>query len=115
MADICVCSHHRSLAALRNDPEFAALLGRPGFLIELRLDQYADLDPENLRAALAQFSAQAIVTYRRPDEGGVRAQVEDAERLRYLQQAADLGARYIDVEFTLPQILHVATPVKILS
>jgi 3-dehydroquinate dehydratase / shikimate dehydrogenase len=103
MSEICVASHHRSVHELLQDEEFRGLAGRDGFLVELRLDHYKDLSDESLAQALDRFAPQAVVTYRHPAEGGRRANVEDAERLRYLQIAADRGVKYIDIEERTPR------------
>ncbi|MCZ7645391.1 MAG: shikimate dehydrogenase [Planctomycetota bacterium] len=98
---ICVASHHESLAALREDPEFRELRERPGagYLIELRLDRYADLTAGAFERAAREFGPERlVVTYRSPEEGGARERVSDAERGGYLEQAAGLGAAFVDLE-----------------
>ena len=100
---ICVASHHASIAELLGDPEFRALVGRDGFLIELRLDFYADLSRDTLSAALAVYGTECVVTCRHPDEGGKNPRLSDAERLAFLQQAADFGVRYVDIEARTPR------------
>ncbi|MFH0937820.1 MAG: shikimate dehydrogenase [Planctomycetota bacterium] len=102
MADICVASHHTSLAELLADEEFYMLSQRDGFLIELRLDYYSDLTLDNFNVALNVFAPKAIVTYRHPAEDGRRTNVSDSERLSYLQRAAEAGAKYIDIETRTP-------------
>lgn len=98
---ICVASHHDSVAALVSDAEFADLAARPpgAFLIELRLDRYADLTPEALDAVLNRFGpGKLVVTYRSVEEGGARPEVSDAERGKYLERAARRGAAFVDLE-----------------
>ncbi|HYF51625.1 MAG TPA: shikimate dehydrogenase [Planctomycetota bacterium] len=98
MAEICVSSHHGSIMELLNDPEFRALAGREGFLIELRLDSYRDLNAATFSMALDKLGRNVVVTYRHPDEGGKRPGISDNDRLWYLQKAADRGVRYVDIE-----------------
>jgi 3-dehydroquinate dehydratase/shikimate dehydrogenase len=88
---------------LLNDGEFRALAGRPGFLIELRLDFYHDLTAENFSTALDRFAPNVIVTYRHPEEGGKKREVSDNARLWFLQQAADRGVAYVDIEERTPR------------
>ena len=64
-------------------------------LLELRLDGVTDLD---VAGALADRRLPAIVTCRAVWEGG-RFDGSEADRLRVLQQAIDLGAEYVDVEW----------------
>ncbi len=95
---ICVASHHTSIAELLSDAEFRGFKGRDGFLVELRLDFYSDLSSATLSAALTAVGTECVVTCRHPDEGGKNPKLTDAERLAYLQQAADAGVRYVDIE-----------------
>ena len=103
MSDICVASHHDSISALLADPEFCSLAERDGFLIELRLDYYVDLNFSSLDRALKVFAPNVVATYRHSAEGGKKSGVSDAERLSYLQHAADHGAKYIDIELRTPK------------
>jgi 3-dehydroquinate dehydratase/shikimate dehydrogenase len=103
MSEICVASHHHSVAELLEDREFRTLAGRDGFLVELRLDHYKDLSEASLAQALAVFAPNTVATYRHPAEGGRRPGVEDAERLRFLQLAADHGVKYVDIEARTPR------------
>ena len=103
MAEICVASHHNSISELLGDAEFRLLAPRAGFLIELRLDFYSDISAASLRVALEIFAPNCVVTFRHPDEGGRNPRVSDAERVAFLQQAADAGARYIDIEARTPR------------
>lgn len=98
MNDICVATHQASIKELLDDAEFAGLANRAGFLVELRLDFFADLSIESFDLALNRFAPRAVVTFRHPAEGGRRPGVSDAERLSYLQRAADRGVEYIDIE-----------------
>jgi 3-dehydroquinate dehydratase/shikimate dehydrogenase len=102
MSDICVASHHSSIAELLADKEFLGLANREGFLVELRLDFYSDLSIENLDRALKVFAPRTVVTCRHPDEGGKNPKLSDAERLAFLQHAADVGVEYVDVEKRTP-------------
>jgi 3-dehydroquinate dehydratase / shikimate dehydrogenase len=98
MAEICVASHHGSIAKLLEDPEFLTLSKREGFLIELRLDSYSDLSVSNLDGAIAKLGRNLIVTYRHPAEGGKNPNAIDSERIGYLQHAATRGVKYVDIE-----------------
>ncbi len=100
---ICVATHHASIQDLLNDAEFRSLANREGFLVELRLDFFNDLSDETLQQALAVFAPNALVTFRHPLEGGKQPDVTDAERLRYLQRAANHGVKYIDIEARTPR------------
>ena len=114
MTDICVASHHASIAELLADAEFRGLSRRPGFLIELRLDFYSDLSPASLHTALAVFAPNVVATYRHPDEGGRRPGVSDAERIAQLNQAAEHGALYIDIEARTPRAGFVKGSAKLI-
>ena len=98
MSEICVASHHESIAQLLEDSEFRALANRDGFLIELRLDFYSDVSPENLDRALDVFAPNVVVTFRHADEGGKTPNLRDSIRISYLQQAANRGVKYVDIE-----------------
>ena len=86
---------------LRNDIEFIEASQRPDGLVELRLDQYADLSAANLEATLRTFGpGNVVVTHRSPEEGGRKPDAADTERFYYLSQATTLGAAFVDVELT---------------
>lgn len=70
-------------------------------LAELRLDLMHEFD---LPALLAERPLPVIVTCRPPREGG-RWQGSEAARLAVLQQAAALGAEYVDVEWDAAAVL----------
>ncbi|MFZ2489049.1 MAG: type I 3-dehydroquinate dehydratase [Anaerolineae bacterium] len=70
-------------------------------LAELRLDLMHEFD---LPALLAARPLPVIVTCRPPREGG-RWQGNEAARLAVLQQAAALGAEYVDVEWDAAAML----------
>jgi 3-dehydroquinate dehydratase / shikimate dehydrogenase len=98
MAEICVCSHHTSIASLLEDVEFRSMANRDGFLVELRLDAYKDLSASNLDRALDVFGPQVIVTYRHHLEGGHNPNASDSERIGFLQHAASRKVKYVDLE-----------------
>jgi len=100
---ICVATHHSSIEALLSDAEFLSLANRDGFLVELRLDFFDDLTEASLDRALNTFAPNALVTFRHPLEGGKRPNATDAERLAFLQRAADRGVAYIDIEARTPR------------
>jgi 3-dehydroquinate dehydratase/shikimate dehydrogenase len=100
---ICVTTQHSSVHELLEDAEFKALANRPGFLVELRLDAYNDLNEAALHRALNVFAPNALVTFRHPKEGGLRSDAIDSKRLRYLQLAADRGVKYVDIEARTPR------------
>jgi len=53
---------------------------------------------ESFHRALDVFAPHAVVTFGMCKKGGRRQDVTDAERLRYLQRAANHGVDYIDIE-----------------
>lgn len=102
MAQICVASHHGSLAELAHDAEFLEVSRRDDCLIELRLDQYSDLSAARVESTLCAFGpAKLLVTHRSPDEGGRNASADDTQRFFYLSQATTLGAAFVDVELAM--------------
>ena len=116
MAEICVSSHHTSIAQMLEDAEFRGLANRPGFLIELRLDSYADLSVSNFERALKVFGPNVAVTYRHPLEGGRNPHVTDNERLGFLLHAARNGVKYVDIEArSLPRKFDKGSSKLILS
>ena len=66
-------------------------------LVELRLDSMKEFD---LRKLLNE-DIPVLVTYRSPEEGGLKAEVTDKERVEVLKEAVVLGADYVDVEYEL--------------
>jgi len=98
MPDICVASHHSRIRDLLADAEFRALANKPGFLVELRLDQYTDLCPASEQEALNVFAPNCVVTCRHPEEGGGNTYYTDVERVNFLRRAAESGAKFVDVE-----------------
>jgi 3-dehydroquinate dehydratase type I len=71
-------------------------------LLELRLDLMESFSiPELVRAS----SRPVIVTYRSEEEGG-RGSVGVAARIRYLQEAVEAGADFVDLEYRLPRALR---------
>jgi 3-dehydroquinate dehydratase/shikimate dehydrogenase len=104
MSRICVSSHHRGLGELLRDAEFAELARREDMLIELRLDQYADLSVQGLTSAIQRFGPGAlVVTFRSADEGGRSPAATDAQRLHYLSVATSFRAAYVDIELSTLQ------------
>ncbi|MCW8131041.1 MAG: shikimate dehydrogenase [Planctomycetota bacterium] len=101
MGRICVASHHRSLQDLLDAQEFRDLARRDEFLIELRLDQYADLSLDKFSNACAELGLEnVVVTYRSSLEGGHNLKASREQRVAYLSAAARLGVAYVDVELT---------------
>lgn len=100
---ICVTTQHATVQELMDDAEFKGLANRPGFLVELRLDAFNDLNEAALHRALNVFAPNALVTFRHPKEGGLRSDASDSKRLRYLQVAADRGVKYVDIEARTPR------------
>lgn len=100
MTRICVVSHHRSFAEACASRELQGLCRDDRFLVELRLDAYADLSPTRLSEALQHFGPKrCVVTFRSGTEGGKKPHVDDAQRFTYLRQALAAGAAYVDVEW----------------
>jgi len=65
-------------------------------LVELRLDSMKEFD---LRELLRKRKSSILITYRRPEEGGLKKDIKDKERIEVLKQAILLGADYVDVEY----------------
>ena len=65
-------------------------------ILELRLDFLEDFSNENLATLLSARTIPAIVTLRLQQEGG---HWQGGDRKAYFQQAIDLGAEFIDLEF----------------
>lgn len=89
---ICVSLTGRSTEEMLEGAAKAARLGAD--LVEFRLDYAHHPDISQL---LAGKSLPAILTCRRRRDGGCFEGAE-AERVRLLQQAVDLGAEHVDVE-----------------
>jgi 3-dehydroquinate dehydratase/shikimate dehydrogenase len=83
-----------SMAELRSHRD----RGTAADLVELRLDGVRDLD---VRGALEGRTRPVIATCRSASEGG-RFDGSEEERLAFLEQAASLGAEYVDVEWKSP-------------
>ncbi len=67
---------------------------RRGFWAEIRLDY---LEQPDLKKLFRSLPGKVIATNRRPEEGGRWAGPE-ADRLRLLEEALDLGVHFLDVE-----------------
>ncbi len=67
-------------------------------LLEIRLDFMEEFD---LREIVKTASRPVMVTYRSRREGG-RGSADYGTRVRYLSEAVEVGADYVDVEFGLP-------------
>jgi 3-dehydroquinate dehydratase type I len=67
-------------------------------LMEIRLDV---MDSFDLEAIIRSASRPLIITYRSKREGG-EGTADNGTRIRYLCTAIDLGADFVDVEYTLP-------------
>ena len=65
-------------------------------LIEFRLDLLRPTAVPELAKELSPFSARAVFTVRRKDEGGGLAR--ESERLALIRRAAEIGPAYFDVE-----------------
>src|SRR5262249_15082514 len=88
---LCVTVTGRTMAELRQRRD--AVQGAD--LVELRLDRVGD---PNAAAALAGRTTPVIVTCRAKWEGGAFEGSEE-ERKQILEEALNLGADYIDVEW----------------
>jgi 3-dehydroquinate dehydratase type I len=67
-------------------------------MVEFRLDLMESFSiPDLVRAS----SGPVIVTYRSEKEGG-RGSAGAATRIRYLQEAVEAGAEFVDLEYRLP-------------
>jgi len=89
---VCATVAAAGIDALRRARDAAS---RVADLVELRIDH---LDRPDVRGALEGRSGRVLVTCRPAWEGGGFAGAED-ERLGLLEQALDLGAEYVDVEW----------------
>jgi 3-dehydroquinate dehydratase I len=69
-------------------------------LMEIRLDVMESFDLKKIVQAAVK---PVIVTYRSKKEGG-RGLVRYETRLRHLLRAVEVGADFVDVEFSMPQI-----------
>lgn len=69
-------------------------------LMEIRLDVMASFDLEEIIQAAAK---PVIVTYRSKKEGGSGLARYDT-RVRHLLRAIEVGADFVDVEYSMPQI-----------
>ncbi len=67
-------------------------------VLELRLDLLERFD---LSALIRAAPRPVMVTYRSKKEGG-QGRAPYATRLRYLKEAISLGARYVDLEYSMP-------------
>lgn len=92
-ARVCATVTGRTTAELRVRRDAAVAAGAD--LVELRLDHVEDPDAPG---ALAGRTAPVVVTCRPPREGG-RFRGAEAERRTLLEQALDLGAEYVDLEW----------------
>jgi len=68
-------------------------------IIELRLD-FLKEKPDLERLLSERTSIPKIVTYRSALEGGKNSNTTEDERLDVFQKAINLGADYVDIEFT---------------
>ena len=85
---------------MRRDMLAAARAGADA--VELRLDYLQPLpSPEALRRLLAEAPLETIATCRPLRQGG-RFAGKEADRLKILSQAADMGASFLDVEMDVP-------------
>jgi 3-dehydroquinate dehydratase/shikimate dehydrogenase len=89
---LCVTVTAPTTAALRAARDRAS---KCADLVELRLDGVQDID---VQGALAGRERPVVVTCRPPREGGRFDGAED-DRVRLLEQAAALGAEYVDIEW----------------
>jgi len=67
-------------------------------IIEIRLDVMEDFD---LKEIIRSATKPVLVTYRSKKEGG-RGSADYGTRVRYLSDAMEAGADYVDVEFSIP-------------
>ncbi len=89
----------------RNTPEAVEKIRKAEHLadiIEIRLDI---MDSFYLKEILRSASKPVIVTYRSIEEGGNGCEPYN-KRADYLSEAIDLGADFVDVEFSMPPELR---------
>ncbi len=80
-------------------------------LLELRVDGIPDPD---LRYLLENRPRPVIVTNRPAEEGGLYAGTEE-RRLKILEEAAALGAEYVDIELAAAGLCHTSGARRIIS
>jgi 3-dehydroquinate dehydratase type I len=78
--------------------EKIALAEQIADILEIRLDA---MDSFDLGKIVATASRPVLVTYRSKQEGG-RGSADYGTRVRYLLRAAEVGADFVDVEFSMP-------------
>ncbi len=72
-------------------------------IVEIRLDSMKEFD---LKRILEKRNVPILVTYRRAEEGGLKKNVRDEERIEVLKEAILLGADYVDVEYEIKDELR---------
>ena len=95
MTHLCAAIFVNDAAQTRRDVARALEAGAD--LIELRVDRLTLADIPMLRELLAARLARVIVTCRAGDEGGA-GELLDADRLAFLQVAAESSAEFVDLE-----------------
>ncbi len=67
-------------------------------IVEIRVDSMREFD---LKRILEKRNVPILVTYRRAEEGGLKKDIKDEERIEVLKEAILLGADYVDVEYEI--------------
>ncbi len=71
-------------------------------LLEIRLDAMESWDLDKI---ITNTNLPLIITYRRPEEGGLKKNITDEERIDILKGAIDKGVEYIDIELDIENSL----------
>ncbi len=69
--------------------------------LELRLDHFTQIDPEDLKTFIQTCGLPVMLTLRRKDQGGV-FQGTEKERLEWLELLCALQPPYVDLEYDVP-------------
>ncbi len=72
-------------------------------IAEVRIDSMEKFD---LKRILKEKNIPILITYRMPEEGGLRKGVKDQERVEVLKEAIELGADYVDIEYEMDKVLR---------
>ncbi|HEX4150326.1 MAG TPA: shikimate dehydrogenase [Pirellulales bacterium] len=90
---ICVTIGRRTVSEMVGEQRRLAAAGAQ--LCEFRLDHLEP--PIDMAELFAKRDGPVVITFRRPEDGGVR-QVDESYRRRLLKDAMQAGAEYVDLE-----------------
>ncbi len=72
-------------------------------LIELRLDYMEEF---NLRDLINATTLPLLITYRSPEEGGFKKDIDPYKKIESLKEAIELGVEYVDIEYEFEKALR---------